>query len=104
MLFADGWPLERPTDAPGVRARRIGGYLEALVIAWAPWLTVAARVEYLDEDLASPGRGRFLALAGGATGWLLGTSLQLQATYTRKLHLAGGYADDALLIGLTVSR
>ena len=104
VLFADGWPLERPAVAPDTRARRIGGYLEAVVLAWTPWLSVAARVEYLDEDLAAAGRGRFVAFAAGASGWLLGPSLQLQATYTRKLHLAGSYADDALLIALTVAR
>lgn len=104
LLYADKWPLERPTATPGQLGRRLGGYLEALVVAWSPWLAFAARAEYLDEDLLHPGPGRLLAFAGGANVYALGPSIQLQALYQRTIPLAGGIGSDALLFALTVGR
>ena len=108
LLFADRWPLERPTPTPGQLETRLGGYLEALVIAWSPWLAFAARIEYLDEDLSRPGPGRSAALATGANIYALGPAIELQALYQHTLPLVaaplGGMAADALLFALTVGR
>jgi hypothetical protein len=104
VLYADHWPLERPTPTPGALGRRIGGFVEALVLVWSPWLAVAARAEYLDEDLSTARSGRFVAVAAGANLYALGPSIQLQALYSRRFPLAGGPGADALLFALTVGR
>jgi hypothetical protein len=104
FLYASNWPLERPTPAPNARGNRLGSWVEALVVLWDPWLSLAARGEFVDEDLQHPGRGRFAAVAGGLTFDLFGPGLRLQATYTRKIHLVGQFSDDALLLALTVAR
>lgn len=105
VLYAKAWPLERATATPGALADRIGAFLEAVVLAWRPWLALAARVEFLDENLAEPARGRLWALEGGATFNLLGPSLQLQAGYIHKFHLVTpGLQDDVITIALTVAR
>jgi hypothetical protein len=104
-LYAYRWPLERATPTPGALASRLGAFLEALVQVWRPWLSLAGRVEYLDENLAEPGRGKLWALEGGANLYVFGPSLMLQAAYAHKFHLdLGTLQDDLITLSLTLSR
>jgi hypothetical protein len=117
VLYAQGWPLERPTDgtvggcsrvAPGVPPGQcVGAFLEALALLWRPYLSIAARGEYVDEDLSLPGQHRFVALAGGVNVRVLEPLLQLQISYSRKIPLARAVdlldvSSDALIVALTL--
>ncbi len=99
FLYADLWPLERPSETPGERARRLGGYLEASLRVVGPF-SLAVRGEYLDEQRGD----RFFAAAAGATWLLIGPALQLQAIYSQKFHLDSARNDGALLLAIIVAR
>ncbi len=100
FVFADRWPLERFSTV--ARGRRLGAWVEALV-APRGWFSFAARVEYFAEDLASAGRGDFVAVTGGAN-LHFGPVVRVQAAYVHKLHLDGDDRDGAFLLALTLQR
>jgi hypothetical protein len=100
VLYARRWPSER--DPTKVLPRAIGGWAEAVVQIWRPYLMVALRGEYLDGNLDPV--GGFVGLTPAVTLALPGPLVQLQAMYSHKFHFAGRRADDVALITVTLER
>ena len=86
-IYSSGTTVESPIEArllPRPNVARSGLWLEAAVMAWRPWLEVAARYDWLDDPL-EPAQ-QFHAITAGLTGYVFDQRLRVQALYTRKFH------------------
>lgn len=106
-LYGNDTTVESPVrHTPRPQLTRQGLWVEAAVMAWRPWLEVAARYDWLDD----PGQAgqSFHALTAGLNVYAFRQYLRVQALYTHKLHYAlvqgaPGIDDDLFLIAATLS-